>query len=93
MGSVYSLVSPDDNLDWTIDLTNDLGSDDVASAIWAIDPTGPTLHTQSNAAKTATTWAGPGFVAGTDYVLKADITTAAGRVFERSITIRCEDNR
>ena len=80
---------PADNLDYSLDLAEFLASstpaDTITAVVWTV-PAGLTAGVQYHAAGVATTWLSGG-TAGTDYTVTARITTAAGRVLERSASI------
>lgn len=77
---------PADNLDFSIDWTDQLAlpttPDTISAVVWTV-PAGLTAGNQSHASGIATTWLSGG-TAGTEYVVTCRITTAAGRIIERS---------
>jgi hypothetical protein len=77
---------PSDNLDYSIDWTDQLAlpstPDTIATVAWTV-PAGLTAGAQYHASGIATTWLSGG-TAGTEYVVACRITTSAGRVIERS---------
>lgn len=78
---------PDAILDYGFDWTYWLGTDTIVSVLWTV-PTGLTLTTQTNSATVATVWLSGG-TAGTTYDVGCRITTAAGRVDERTMRVCC----
>ena len=77
----------DARLDYLIDWAAWLGMDTIASApVWTVDA-GLTLSAQSNTTTTATIWLMAGVV-GQTYTVACRITTAGGRVDERSFVVR-----
>ena len=87
--SKYFLQDPADGLDWQQDWSDFLAEGDtIASRQWTIEPDGSPTHL-ANATEEAVTVSG--LSAGVVYRLSEKITTAAGVVAERSITIRCEE--
>lgn len=79
---------PDALLDYTLDWSTDgwLGSDTIASVTWVI-PAGITKTTDTNTTTTATAWLSGGTV-DTDYTVTCRITTAGGRIDDRSLLIQ-----
>lgn len=88
--SDYQPHDPDAGpLDYSIDFTNWLNSgDSISSVAWSINPTGPTLASESESSGVATIQVDGG-VLGNVYRLTARATTAAGLVDDRSIVLRC----
>lgn len=79
---------PDATLDYGFDWATDgwLGSDTIASATWVV-PSGLTKGSETNTTTTATVWLSGGTVA-TDYTVTCRITTAGGRIDDRSLLIQ-----
>lgn len=80
---------PDEKLDYTFEW--DIGTDTIASSVWSISPTGPTIVTSSfsNATepRTATVWISGG-TQDAEHTLRNFITTAGGREDEQNATLR-----
>lgn len=76
---------PLENLDYGFDWKTWLGTDTIASSNWTVD-TGITVGTSTNDATSTTIWLSGG-VAGTSYKAVNKITTAAGRVAERTLVV------
>ena len=86
MPSQYFWLSPLEKQDFSINITDEIGSDTISAVVWTT--AGLTNESQSNTSGVATIWlSGP--VVGETYHVKAKITTTAGRIFERNIIIRC----
>lgn len=87
----YKLMDPADRLDWTHDWSDFLGAgDSIASRVWSIDPDdSPSLLSDATSATVIVS----GLSAGQVYHLAEKITTAAGYIAERGLTIRCENLR
>ena len=90
----YRLIDPDETLDYACDWSTflaDGGSppDTIQTSVWNAEPAGPVL---SNASQTGavTTVFFAGAQAGQIYRLSNRVTTALGRIAERSWTLRCE---
>lgn len=80
---------PHATLDYTIDWTSDgwLGADTITGTpVWTV-PAGLTLESQSNSTTTATAWISGGS-AYDDYDVACKITTAGGRIDERTIRLQ-----
>ena len=77
---------PQSTLDYGFDWSLWLGVDTISSVAWTIE-TGITQSNASNTTTTATVWLSGGEV-GTEYTVTCRITTAAGRIDERSMAIR-----
>lgn len=91
----FLLKDPDAVLDYTIDWGADyLASDELlAASEWSVIPDeqgGITVEGNDFDASTSTVKAGGG-IAGRIYRLVNRVTTAAGRIDERSIVLRVED--
>ncbi len=80
---------PNAILDYTIDWTRWLASDQVATSEWLV-PTGLTKVGDSKTASSATVWLSGG-TAGQSYMVTNRITTTGGRTEDRSFTIRVEE--
>lgn len=79
---------PEALLDYPIDWGTDgwLGADTITGTpVWTV-PSGLTLAAQSNTTTIATVWLSGG-AAGVEYIVECKITTAGGRIDERSIRI------
>ena len=83
------IKDPDSKLDYTLDWSKWLGSDTISTSTWLFDPstgltdTAPTVDT---AAKRTTVFLAGGSV-GTTYRVTNRITTAAGRIVDRSFNL------
>lgn len=80
---------PDAVLDYEVDWTAWLGDDTIASSIWLVG-TGITQETASNTTTSATIWLSGG-TAGSAYQVTNRITTTAGRVNDKTLTILVDD--
>jgi hypothetical protein len=80
---------PSDVLDYSFDVNEFLmlstPPDTIAGVVWLV-PAGLTAGAQYHAAGVATIWLSGG-AAGETYTLTATVTTAAGRVVERSLVL------
>lgn len=83
------LHDPNAVLDYTVDWSDWLGADTLASVTWTV-PTGVTKASQSNTTTTATAWISGG-TAGTDYSLGCKVVTAGGRTDERTIVLQVRE--
>lgn len=72
-------------LDYTVDWTDWLGSDTIASVVWTTRGTLAVDH-QEHTPKTATVWLEGGEVRQ-KYAVTCRITTTAGRVDDRTFTV------
>lgn len=91
----YRLIDPDETLDYACDWTAflaDGGSPDdtIQTSTWAADPAGLTL-TGASLTGALTRVFVSGAQIGQVYRLTNTVTTALGRVAERSWTLRCEN--
>lgn len=80
---------PDEVLDYEIDWTNLLGSDTVLTSQWSLSPD-ITGAAASNTANTTTIWVSGG-TASDNFLAINRVTTADGRVFERTLQIPVRD--
>lgn len=80
---------PNAVLDYTLDWTKWLDGDTLSSATFTV-PNGVTKDDESNDTTTATVWVSGG-TAGTSYVIRCRVTTAAGRTEDRSFTLLVDD--
>lgn len=78
-------------LRYTLDLSDWLGEDTLASASWSIEPEGPTISGSEKTETASTvTVAADGWALGTVYRLHCDFTSAAsGERDRRTIVLRC----
>lgn len=87
MNGDLRLQDPQETLDHSLDWSDFLGTDTIATSTWSVSPTGPTLSNAANTTTTATV-----FMSGVSlraiYALSNKIVTTAGRTAERSLTIR-----
>lgn len=83
--SAQQFKDPDATLDFTVDWVQWLGSDTIVSASWDV-PDALSVEASPNTTTTATVWVSGG-THGADYTLTNRITTAAGRVDDRSLTL------
>lgn len=79
---------PDAKLDYQIDWAAWLAGDTIQSVAWTI-PAGITSPTTSNTTTTTTIWL-QGGTAGSYYEVSCKITTAAGRIEERSFGVEVQ---
>ena len=79
------LKDPDAVLDYSIDWSDWLGDDTIASSSWAAS-TGITVDSDTNTTTAAIVWLSGG-TAGENYTATNSIVTAAGREDDRTITI------
>lgn len=92
---MWQLQAPDELVDWHQDWTGWLEiGDTIVLSSWAIVPEmdSPSSHLSDPAIETGdkiTTVFVSGLELGKSYQLRNTITTAAGRIGEREITIRC----
>ena len=77
---------PQSTLDYVVDWSSWLGADTIASVAWTVE-TGITQASTTNTTTTATIWLSGG-EAGTEYTVTCRVTTAAGRIDERSIVVK-----
>lgn len=80
---------PDATLDYGIDWSEWLGADTIASVTWVV-PAGLTKESQSNTTTAAYAWLSGG-TAGETYPVVCRITTAAGRIDDRTLEIVCRE--
>jgi hypothetical protein len=76
---------PNATLDYSVDWTNWLDTDTIASVVWVV-PAGITQSSVSNTTKVATIWLSGG-TTGKFYNITCRITTTGGRIDDRTITI------
>lgn len=78
--------APNESLDYGFDWSAWLGTDTLATSTWTL-PTGLTAGAPANTT-TGTTQYISGGALGQDYIVKNQITTAAGRTAERSAILQ-----
>ena len=95
----YLLIGPGETLDFSFDWTNELESgsphDTIGSSDWSIaprhgSPSTPSLVDREHIGAISAVTVADAMV-GTIYRLTNRVTTAQGLIFERSITVRCEN--
>jgi hypothetical protein len=79
-------MSEGDRLDFQIDHAAWLGDDTISTAAWSVSPTGPTLEDDAADDTTTTIWVDD-VTLHSRYLVTVLITTAAGRLKERSFWI------
>jgi hypothetical protein len=77
---------PDARLDYMVDWTSWLGEDTIANSEWVV-PDGITYEADTFTSTTATVWLSGGSL-GSSYDVVNRITTVAGRIDDRTITIK-----
>ena len=88
MASRYTATKdPNSTLDYRINWSDWLGVDTIATVAWTV-PSGITQTSTTNTTTSATIWLSGGTV-GTRYNVVCRITTAGGRIDDRTITIDC----
>ena len=81
-----AMKDPQATLDYPINWAAWLTTDTIVSVVWTV-PTGITQTAATNTTTTATIWLSGGEV-GTEYTVTCRVTTAGGRIDERSIAVR-----
>ena len=79
---------PDSELDYGVDWSPWLGTDTIASAVWTLPAVLTHPRASSVAGAVTTVWLAGGD-AGTRYLVSCRVTTAAGRIDDRSLRIIC----
>jgi hypothetical protein len=85
MSEPYYTKDPDSKLDYQFDWSTYLGVDTIATSAWIV-PSGITKVNDTNDDTTTTIWLSGG-TANTEYEVTNRITTATGRIVDRSMTI------
>ena len=83
------LKDPHATLDYGVDWATWLGADTIASVTWVV-PAGLTLVSQSNTTTVAYVWLSGG-TAGTTYQVVCRVTTAGGRIDDRTLELICKE--
>lgn len=78
---------PDSYLDYTLDWSEWLDTDTISSAAWAATPSDLTIASTTTTTTLAAAWVSGG-THGTDYDLRCRITTAGGRIDDRTIRLQ-----
>lgn len=86
MTVTFPYKDPDEDIDYTIDWSADLGEDTIDSSVWTV-PLGITDVADSNTT-TSTTIRLSGGSLGEIYTLNNHIVTAGGQEFDQTATIR-----
>jgi len=81
---------PAATLDYTLDWSRWLDTDTIASSQFTATPNTITIANQTNTTTDCTVWLSGGQM-GTEYTITNTITTAAGRIDERSFTVRIQN--
>jgi hypothetical protein len=79
---------PSEVLDYQIDWAPVLESDSIATSIWTA-PAGFAVGSTTNTATTSTVWLSGGNAGS--HLITNRITTAGGRTFERSVSLKVEE--
>lgn len=77
---------PDARLDYMVDWTSWLGDDTITNSTWIV-PNGINFEADTFTTTTATVWLSGGSL-GSSYEVVNRITTDAGRIDDRTITIK-----
>jgi hypothetical protein len=81
----YFVKDPNATLDYNVDWTAWLGTDTISAVAWTV-PAGITQSSVANTTKIATIWLSGG-TAGQSYNIVCRVTTAAGRIDDRTISV------
>ena len=81
--------SPTEKLKFTLDWTAEIGGSDISTSVWTV-PAGLTNDTTSNTTTTTTTRLIGGTL-GITYLIKNEVTNAAGDVFKKQFNLRVRD--
>ena len=81
---------PDEDQDYSVDWSSYLGTDTISTSTWTI-PTGLTGGAESKTATTTTVWLSGG-VGGQEYEVLNEITTVAGRTYQKTLVIPVLDD-
>lgn len=89
---MFHLHDPDSKLDYTCDYALWMASSDIISvSTWALTPADGTLSALVIAEDgLSASVSVAGLLRGKDYALTNRITTVAGRIYERTIALRCD---
>lgn len=85
-------IDPNDELDYTIDVTDVIGANDLANVTWDVSPVGSMVaFNNSFAAKTATVWLRTPTL-GQEYLVTGHFTdnSVPPRKFDKSFKILCK---
>jgi hypothetical protein len=82
MPSIWPRKDPDEVLDYSVDWTNRLDSDDIDTVVWTV-PAGLTSVNETNTTKIATIWLSGG-AGSVTYELNCRVTTLGSRVFDQT---------
>lgn len=88
MSGIY-IKDPDEKLDYVEDWSDFLGNDTISTVSWTV-PNGLTQDLATKTTTTATIWL-TGGTHGEEYLVSGKVTTAGGRIGERSIKIICRN--
>ncbi len=85
--SYFSKTAAEDK-DYTIDWSQDLGTDNIATSNWSVVPAGLTITSPapSKTSTTATVWTSGG-TPGQNYLVTNTITTVGSRELEQRLVI------
>ncbi len=85
--SYFSKTAAEDK-DYTVDWSQDLGTDTIATSTWSVEPTGLSISAPapSNTTTAATVWTSGGSP-GANYLVTNTITTTGGRELEQRLVI------
>lgn len=86
---VWPAKDPEAVLDYSVDWSDWLGEDTIASVDWTV-PDGLTLESQTNSDTVATATLSGG-TAATSYAVKCHVTTALGLEDERTVSLRVRE--
>lgn len=84
------IKDPNAVLDYSIEWSKWLGSDQIATSAWTGSDPALEITNESNTATRTTVWLSGGAV-GQSYTVTNQITTVGGRTDDRSFTIQVQD--
>lgn len=82
---------PAELLDYTINWAAPLAGDTIVSSVWALSAADLVEATSTQTSNTATIWLSGGTLNQT-YQVKNTITTAGGRIFDQTVSIKIAAN-
>lgn len=80
---------PNSTLDYQLDWSEWLGGDTIQTSVWTV-PAGLTYESDSNTSTSTTVWVSGG-TDGSVHIATNRVTTAGGRIADRSITFQLKE--
>jgi len=82
----WNFKDPDEVLDYEVDWTARIGTDNISSAVWTSSPAGLTIDSSQIVGKLTVVWLSDGILE-TEYAVECLLTTSGGRIHNQTFVL------